>query len=162
MRALAGKTVAAILVAFAVVVIAQLAGSEPVRKKILDELDVHEGDRVITLRISLTSPVRYVWHFPNEAGEELRIKITLFDVSSDNRDALPGRETLVPSGGESVPLNEGVYEGDIEGGPYLTLFFTRRVDFRVEQGTDSRSIVVHISKPDTEQSAEPPREPDEE
>jgi len=37
-----------------------------------------------------------------------------------------------------------VYEGDMEGGPYLTLFFSRCVEFWVEQGRDSRSIVVYV------------------
>jgi len=96
MRAVTGKAGAGILLAIAVVLLAQLAGSEPVRKKILDELDVQEGEETTTIRISLTSRVRYIRHFPYESGEELRIKILLFDVSRDNREAFFSRETLVP------------------------------------------------------------------
>ena len=124
----------------------QLVESEPVRKKILDTLDVHRGEAVTTLRIGLTTRVRYDRHFPYETGPELRIKITPFDVSRDNADALLNREALVPHGHEDLPLYEVVYEGDIEGGPYLTLFFSRCVDFWVEQGRDSRSIVVYIDE----------------
>jgi hypothetical protein len=162
MRAVTGKTGAGILLAIAVVLLAQLAGSEPVRKKILDELDVQEGEEVTTIRISLTSRVRYIRHFPYESGEELRIKILLFDVSRDNREAFFSRETLVPFDSKDLPLNEVVYEGDTESGPYLTLFFSRRVDFGVQQGTDSRSIVVYINKSATEISAQPSPDPDEE
>ena len=162
MRAVTGKTGAGILLAIAVVLLAQLAGSEPVRKKILDELDVLEGEEVTTIRITLTSPVRYIRHFPYESGEELRIKIMLFDVSRDNRKALFKRETLVPFDSKDLPLNEVIYEGDIESGPYLTLFFSRRVDFEVQQGTDSRSIVVYINKSAPEISAQPSPATDEE
>jgi hypothetical protein len=90
--------------------------------------------------------VRYDRHFPYDSGQELRIKITPFDVSRDNAEALFKRETLVPFDHEYLPLNEVVYEGDIEGGPYLTLFFSRCVDFWVEQGRDSRSIVVYVDE----------------
>ena len=159
MRVMAGKTGAGILLAIAVVLIAQLAGSEPVRKKLLDQLDVQDGEEVTTIRISLTSPVRYIRHFPYNSGEELRIKITLFDVSRDNREAFFSRETLVPFDDDDLPLDEVVYEGDIEGGPYLTLFFSSRVDFEVQQGTDSRSIVVSFSNAATEIFAQPSQTP---
>ena len=162
MRAVASKTGPVILLALAVVLIAQLVSSEPVRKKILDQLDVREGEEVTTIHISLTSPVRYIRHYPYESGEELRIKISLFDVSRDNRQAFFSRETLAPFNTEDLPLDEVVYEGDIENGPYLTLFFSRRVDFDVQQGTDSRSIVVYINKSASEISAQPSSDPDEE
>ena len=127
-----------------VILVAQLVESEPVRKKILDTLEIHEGEAVTKLHISLTTRVRYVRHFPYESGQELFIKITPFDISRDNAEAIFGRETLVPYGHEGLPLVEVVYEGDIEGGPYLTLLFSRHVDFWVEQGRDSRSIVVYV------------------
>ena len=151
MRIVAGITGHGILLALALAtaLIAQLADSEPVRKVLLDELDIQESEEVTIVHISLTSPVRYIRHFPYESGEELRIKIKLFDVGSDNREGIFSRETLVPFETEGLPLDEVVYEGDIEGGPYLTLFFSRSVDFRVQQGTDSRSIVVYINKPAT-------------
>jgi hypothetical protein len=159
---MAGKTGAGILLAIAVVLIAQLAGSEPVRKKLLDQLDMQYGEEVTTIRISLTSRARYIRHFPYDSGEELRIKITLFDVSHDNREAFFGRETLVPFDDNDLPLEEVVYEGDIEGGPYLTLFFSSRVNFEVRQGTDSRSIVVSFSNAATEIFAQPSQTPAEE
>jgi hypothetical protein len=146
MRMVTGKVVPWLLLILGVILFAQLVESEPVRKKILDTLDVREDEAVTTLRISLTTRVRYVRHFPYESGQELRIKITPFGISSDNAAALFGRETLVPFDHEDIPLNEVVYEGDIEGGPYLTLFFSRCVDFWVEQGRDSRSIVVYIDE----------------
>jgi len=157
---MAGKTGAGILLAIAVVLIAQLVGSEPVRKKLLDQLDVQSGEEITTIRISLTSRVRYIRHFPYDSGEELRIKITLFDVSHDNREAFFGRETLVPF--DDLSLEEVVYEGDIEGGPYLTLFFSRRVSFEVQQGTDSRSVVVSFSNAATAIVDQPTLHPDEE
>ncbi len=141
-----GKAIPGLLLLLGMVLIAQLVESEPVRKKILDTLEVFEDEAVTTLRISLTTRVRYVRHFPYESGQELRIKITPFDISRDNADALLERETLVPSRHEDLPLIEVVYEGDIQDGPYLTLFFSRRVDFWVEQGSDSRSILVYVDE----------------
>lgn len=147
MHSTAGKAVLGLSLAVAVILITRLAGSEPVREKILDELDIQKGEESTSVQISLTSRVRYIHHFPYEPGEELRIRIQLFDMGNDNREARFGRETLVPYHSEDLPLEEVVYEGDNENGPNLTLFFNRPVQFEVRQGTDSRSIVVHITEP---------------
>ena len=153
------KARAAILLAIGVILFTQLVDSEPVRKKILDSLDVYETDAVTTVRISLTTRVRYDSHFPYESGRELRIRITPFGISADDLDALFKRETLVPFDHEDLPLDEVVYEGDIEGGPYLTLFFNRCVEFWVEQGRDSRSIVVYMGEVAPEVQQQPAVDP---
>ena len=119
--------------------------SQPVRDRILDDLDVVETGAGLRVRISLTTRVRYVRHYPYDSGAELSIKITPFSISSDDKDALFRRESMVPFGDAPLSPREVVYEGDIEGGPYLTLFFKQNVAFEVEQGRDSRSIVVHVS-----------------
>ena len=149
------KLWAGVLLVTCVVLFAQLVDSEPVRKKILDRLDIHETDAVTTVSISLTTRVRYDSHFPYESGRELRIRITPFGISADDLDDLFKRETLVPFGHDELPLEEVVYEGDIEGGPYITLFFSRCVDFWVEQGRDSRSVVVYLDEAAPEAGRQP-------
>lgn len=133
--------------------------SQPVRDKILDDLDVTETEAGLVVRISLTTRVRYVRHYPYDSGAELRIKITPFGISSDDRDALSRRESMVPYSDGPLAPKEVVYEGDIEGGPYLTLFFRQKVAFEVEQGRDSRSIVVHIKEVSPENSLPPAADP---
>ena len=39
---------------------------------------------------------------------------------------------------------EVLYEGDIDGGPYLTLFFSRLVTYEVVPGTDYRHLTVIV------------------
>lgn len=153
------KARAGVLLVLGVILFTQLVVSEPVRKKILDTLDVYETDAVTTVRISLTTRVRYDSHFPYESGKELRIRIRPFGISADDLKALYQRETLVPFDHENLPLDEVVYEGDIDGGPYLTLFFNRCVDFWVEQGRDSRSIVVYIDEVAPEVDQQPAEKP---
>jgi hypothetical protein len=133
--------------------------SQPVRDRILDDLDITETGAGLKVRISLTTRVRYVRHYPYDSGVELRIRVTPFDISSDNREALLRRESLVPFGDSPLSPIEVVYEGDIEGGPYLTLLFKHAVDFEVEQGRDSRSIVVHVSAAAPENKPSPATSP---
>ncbi len=125
----------------------------------LDCIDVQEGDVETRLQINMTIPVRYVSHFPRSSGNELHIKLTPIAISPGDRDALFARESLVPVEHAQSFLSEVIYEGDIEGGPYLTLLFNRSVHFSVEQGRDSRSIVVRITVP-AAQPSQPGNNPD--
>jgi hypothetical protein len=118
--------------------------SQPVRDRVLDTIDVqHTGDGTM-IRVTMTVPVRYIRHYPYESGNELRIKVLPFDVRSNDRDALRQRESLVPPDDDPPELMEVIYEGDMDGGPFLTLLFDHEVHYEVEQGRDSRSIVVHL------------------
>ena len=118
--------------------------SQPVRDRILDTIDVQHSGNGTMIRIGLTVPVRYLRHYPYDSGNELRIKILPFDVHTNDRDALHKRESLVPSNDDPPELMEVIYEGDMDGGPFLTLLFDHEVHYGVEQGRDSRSVVVHL------------------
>jgi hypothetical protein len=118
--------------------------SQPVRDRILDVIDVEHTMDGTVIRIGMTIPVRYIRHYPYESGNELRIKVLPFDVRTSDRDALHKRESLVPFNDDPPELVEVVYEGDVDGGPFLTLLFDHEVHYEVEQGRDSRSIVVHL------------------
>ena len=142
-----GWQVLAMTLLAAVLVLWQtLLQSQPVRDRILDELELVASDGGVDVHVSLTIPVRYISHFPYEAGDELRIRIKAFDVRGGDRDALFKRESLVPSGDDFPALKEVVYEGDIDGGRYLTLLFSQCVRFEVSQGRDSRSIMVRVAR----------------
>ena len=118
--------------------------SQPVRDRILDVIDVEHTRDGTVIRIGMTIPVRYIRHYPYESGNELRIKVLPFDVRTSDRDALHKRESLVPFNDDPPELREVVYEGDVDGGPFLTLLFDHEVHYAVEQGRDSRSIVVQL------------------
>jgi hypothetical protein len=120
--------------------------AQPARDRVLDDLEMVESEEAVTITVNLTIPVRYIRHFPYDAGDELRINVMPFDVRSEDREALLKRESLAPFRDELPFLEEVVYEGDIEGGRYLTLFFNKVVAYEVEQGRDSRSLVVHVKR----------------
>ena len=136
------------LAGFVVVLAAALWGStlysQPVRDRVLDEIDVQHTRDGTVIRITMTMPVRYIRHYPYESGNELRIKVLPFDVRSNDRDALHKRESLVPPDDDPPELMEVIYEGDMDGGPFLTLLFDHEVHYEAGQGRDSRSIVVRL------------------
>ena len=129
--------------------------SQPVRDRILGDVHIEDRDECALVRIGFAFPVRYLRHFPENAGDELRIHLEPIAVNPQDKGALTRREAIKPPHSDIAPLSEVVYEGDITGGPYLTLTFTHPVQFRVAQGPDFRSLVIAVPLPETDLPCEP-------
>jgi hypothetical protein len=118
--------------------------AQPVRDRILDEVYVTLDNGRPTVHVSLTFPFRYLSHFPQESGDELRIRLRPVRVPITDKDAVFRREGIRPDRADMVGLMEVVYEGDIAGGPYITFFFSRPVAYEVVPGSDYRHLTVIV------------------
>jgi len=148
------------VVAAALLLKATGAPAQPPRDRILEAVHITQEPGCVQINVGLSYPFRYRSHFPYSSGEELRIKIQPISVSRVDSSALYGREGTtpkLPKGAEQlgVEILEIVYEGDIPGGPYLTIFFRHPVSFQVAQGGDSRSVVIASSGPEALPSCQP-------
>jgi hypothetical protein len=116
----------------------------PVRDKILDDVQLVRNDEQLTLQVRFSLPMRYRSHFPQDRGNELRIQLHPIRIPASDLNAVPRREGVVPLYADSAAIDEVIYEGDIEGGPYLTVRFTRPVGYQIIPGSDYRSINIII------------------
>ena len=116
----------------------------PVRDKVLEHVEVLRNDRQSVIEVQFSFPLRYRSHFPQQSGEELRISLTPVRVPTSDINAAFKREGVVPRHAEDVALDEVIYEGDSEGGPYLILHFTRPISYEVIPGSDYRSVSVVV------------------
>ncbi|MGI9304749.1 MAG: hypothetical protein ACR2RB_18895 [Gammaproteobacteria bacterium] len=143
----AAVTAAALLIYFSI-------QAQAVRDRILQDVTVNTEWNYVSVNISFTCPIRYVNYFPHRASTELRIKMELLRVCTVNGDAAARRESVRPRNRKAANLIEVVYEGDIAGGPYLTLLFEHAVSFDVLQGSDFRSMTVTLDRQTGRQAIE--------
>ena len=112
---------------------------------VVDDLEVVQDRGCSTITVTFNFPVQYIKHFPYESGEDLRIQLDPIVTGTEEGNALYTRETVqLPPNGTGA-LVDVAYEGHVDGGPYLTLFFQTPVKFNVAQGKDFRSLVVAVS-----------------
>lgn len=116
----------------------------PVRDKVLDEVSVVRSDGTLYVEVLFSFPLRYRSHFPEQRAQELRVRLQPVRVPASDLDAVPRRESVIPQYADVVSLEEVIYEGDIEGGPYLTVRFTRPVRYQVIPGSDYRSMRIVV------------------
>ncbi len=116
------------------------------RFQILDEVQLVEYDGCRFIEVSFNIPMRYIKHFPYEQGEDLRIKLETLNIHPTDRSAQFRREYPGSLSSELSQLADIVFEGEVEGGPFLAIFFHNALNFKVGQGKDFRSLVVSISE----------------
>ncbi len=105
----------------------------------LSGLQIIEQKDAVIVEIDFAIPVKYVKHFPPKEGEILQIQL-----QATGEKALK-RESLTPPPSDLVPLALVTYEGDIPGGPYVTIRFNYGVEYSVEEAAGN-SILVTIKR----------------
>jgi hypothetical protein len=133
------------------------AGAQPTRDRILGDITIAEGPGCAVIRIGFSFPIRYLRHFPYDGGDELRIRMEPISISAADESALAGRESAKAPPNDFAGLLQVVFEGDIETGPYLTLFFAHPVAYQVKRGADFRSLTITVEGPEPSDSCIPAR-----
>lgn len=120
------------------------AEAQPVAGKILDGVSIREVSGKITVSINFNFPIRYLSHFPDESGRELRIQLQPISVSADDLDSLTKRESFTPTKNNVANITEIIYEGDSFSNLFMTVYFNSKTTFSVKQGSDYRSLLVTV------------------
>jgi hypothetical protein len=121
------------------------AQGQPAGRRIIADVQVNELADQTQISIEFTFPVRYVGHYPENRGNTLEIQLKEVMISDVDAAFLDRRESIKLPDVESVPLLDISFEGDLPGGPYLTIRFLRPVSYSVTQGNDFRSLLVTVN-----------------
>ena len=139
------RTILILMLTLAAGLFATLAAhAQPVRDRLLGNVDINTTPDQIEIKVDFTFPVRYVRHYPLDVGSETRIVLEPIAINPEDRDALFKRESMSPPAGNPAHATEILYEGNVANGPYLTVLFDRPVRYQVRQGADYRSILVLV------------------
>jgi hypothetical protein len=121
------------------------AVAQPAGRRIISDVLVTEHEKTTDLRIEFTFPVRYVSHYPEDFGDTIEIQLKEVVISAVDAEFLHMRESVRLPKTESIPLLDISYEGDLPGGPYLTIRFVSPVTYTVSQGSDFRSLLITVN-----------------
>jgi len=126
---------------------------------VLQGIQITEKEAAIELQIDFAQSLQYLRHFPPNAGEILQIQLqapverpkdekadAVGESAKDTASATAKRESMLPPVNDVVPLVNVTYEGDVPGGPFLTLRFRFAVDYTVSGGPGGKSVVVSVKK----------------
>ena len=115
-------------------------------EQVIKDVNAFVEDDDIVIQIGFSVPVRYENHFPEKFGEALQIKFRLISLGKVKKKEIIGRDALRPEMAKLTSLVNISYEGNVPGGPFLTLLFSRPVEFEVREDSSLQSLIVVLPK----------------
>ena len=136
------------------VVISQNAQSS---ETVLQDIKLVKQGDVVLIDIDFGLPLLYQKHFPQKFGEILQIQLSLNEGEDPDRrihkEVRQANDIQAPPGLEGF-LIYVTYEEGVPGGPYLTLRFSRAVNFEVRAGSSLESLTIAVTNYDSAASPE--------
>lgn len=126
---------------------------------ILQGIQITEKETTLDLQVDFSVSLQYMRHFPPNSGEILQIQMQVSEAERSKEEKAAEavapdaaaqktakRETMLPPSSDDAPLINVTYEGEVPGGPFLTLRFKFPVDYVVAEGPGGKSIIVSVKK----------------
>ncbi|MDH5230216.1 MAG: hypothetical protein OEY38_09160 [Gammaproteobacteria bacterium] len=110
--------------------------------RLLQDVLVYEEGQKNVLQVKFNLPVRYENHFPQGPSDFVQIKIRPVSLSGVQKNEYIGSDTILPGFLEKVPVSDIAYEGDVNGGPFLSLRFSKPVNYQIAEDSSMRSILL--------------------
>jgi len=94
------------------------------------------------LEFSFANPVRYLEHFPQDNSDVLQVKLRAIGFS-DFTENLSLMDQFIPAGESQEKFLEDVrYEGNVPGGPFIVVRFTKPMKFRVTESNGLKGLII--------------------
>jgi len=119
--------------------------AQTLRDRILGDVNIVAQGECAIIDVCFNHPVRYVKHFSPHSADPGRTQLLPIVVSPTHSEALFKRESVRLEAGNPAALAQVMYEGNLEGGPLLTLVFDEPVAFRVKPDKGERRLTVAVS-----------------
>ena len=112
---------------------------------IIDNIDINDKASPPQLRINFTTPLQYLNHAPESAGDEIRIQMQNISSNSFSRESeLQEQQTVTARPSERIPFLDARYEQLGVDRGILTVRFSGSVRYSVQAGADRRHININI------------------
>ena len=131
-----------------IAVLAILSGLQMLRApdRILEDVLVSDEKDHLQLQIKFGMPVRYEDHFPAGNGSLVQVKVRPVSLTDTAKNEYLGSESILPGFMALVPVTDIAYEGNVPGGPFLTVRFREPVSFKISEGPSYSSIIFSVAK----------------
>jgi hypothetical protein len=95
------------------------------------------------LQVDFASPVRHIGHFPENQGDLLQIKLRAISFHEFNESYSLINTFLQSHEAKDYHIADIRYEGNVPGGPFLTIKFSQPVSYQVNEGDGLKAMLIN-------------------
>lgn len=95
------------------------------------------------IQIDFANPVRHVGHFPESDSDVLQIKLRAISFHDFDENFSIIKQYLQKEPAKDYHIADVRYEGDVPGGPFLVVKFTKPMSFQVNEGDGLKALLIN-------------------
>lgn len=110
---------------------------------LIAEVALTKDRETSNLQVNFANPVRHIGHFPDNEGDILQIKLRAISFHEFNENYSLMNTFLQTHEAKDHHIADIRYEGNVPGGPFLTVKFTRPVTYHVSEGDGLKAMLIN-------------------
>lgn len=118
-------------------------------EKLLDDVVVTQEGNLVVLQVKTNLAIKYENHYPKGPSNFIQIKVRPVSLVSVNRNEYMGTDSILPGFIEQIPVMDVAFEGNVPGGPFISLRFKEAVNYKIKETSDLYGVKLMIPQKTT-------------
>jgi hypothetical protein len=98
------------------------------------------------LEFDFANPVRYLGHFPDDNSDIIQIKLRAIGFSEFRENISLLDQFVTPADMQEKFLQDVRYEGNVPGGPFLVVRFSKPMSYRVTESNGLKGLIISYKR----------------
>ena len=116
-------------------------GEKP--ESLVSEIVLTKDKDGANIQIDFAGPVRHLGHFPENEGEIVQIKLRAISVHDFDENLSVTKKYLPKGRLKDYNIADIRYEGNVPGGPFLIVKFTKPMSYQVNEGDGLKALLIN-------------------
>jgi hypothetical protein len=115
------------------------------RRLIDDVVLVREGDSRF-LQLEFSAPVRLIGSYPEAMGDIAQVKLSVIALDRFDENVSLLNKFVGSEEGKEIHMTHMRYEGNVPGGPFLVMKFSKHVHWKIIEGEGLLGMQIEIKE----------------
>lgn len=119
---------------------------ETTSEQLVNNLHITSDREGHNLEFDFNNSVRYLGHFPNEESDIVQVKLRAIGFSEFPENISLLDQFVQPAIIEEKFLRDVRYEGDVPGGPFIVVRFSKPMKFSVSESNGLKGLIISYNQ----------------
>ena len=135
-----------IILVIAIGVYTYIKYGEQTSEQLVSNLHITSDREGHNLEFDFNNSVRYLGHFPNEVSNIIQVKLRAIGFSEFRENVSLLDQFVQPAEIKEKFLQDVRYEGDVPGGPFLVVRFSKPMKFNVSESNGLKGLIISYNR----------------
>ena len=119
---------------------------QEVPEQLVDNFHITSDKDGHNLEFDFANPVRYLGHFPDDNSDIVQVKLRAIGFGEFRENFSLLDQFVTPTDMQEKFLQDVRYEGDVPGGPFIVVRFSKPMTYRVTESNGLKGLIISYKR----------------